>query len=143
MEFLAGLKRTDYCGNFRLSDAGKEVTVFGWVQRQRNLGSLIFIDLRDRTGLIQLAFDENTDKAVFEKAASAKSEYVLAAVGVVRERSAKNTELPTGEIEIDVKELRILNKSETPPFEIINNCPSGSASTYKDRVSIADLYWYA
>ena len=67
MEFIAGLKRTDYCGNFRLSDAGKEVTVFGWVQRQRNLGSLIFIDLRDRTGLIQLAFDvtdESTAKII-------------------------------------------------------------------------------
>ena len=133
MEFIAGLKRTDYCGNFRLSDAGKEVTVFGWVQRQRNLGSLIFIDLRDRTGLIQLAFDENTDKAVFEKAASAKSEYVLAAVGTVRERSAKNTEIPTGEIEIDVKELRILNKSETPPFEIINNCPTNEINRLKYR----------
>ena len=86
MEFLAGLKRTDYCGNFRAADIGKEITVFGWVQRARNLGGLIFIDLRDRTGILQLAFDENTDKEVFEKAAAARSEYVLAAVGTVRER---------------------------------------------------------
>ena len=111
MDFLQGLKRTDYCGDLRLTDAGKKVTLCGWVQRQRDLGALIFIDLRDRTGIIQLAFDENTDKAVFEKASSAKSEYVLAVVGTVKERSAKNADIPTGEIEIDVEELRILAKS--------------------------------
>ena len=133
MDFLHGLKRTNYCGDLRLSDAGKKVTLCGWVQRQRDLGSLIFIDLRDRTGIIQLAFDENTDKAIFEKAASARSEYVLAVVGNVRERSAKNTEIPTGEIEIEVEELRILAKSETPPFEIIENCPTAEINRLKYR----------
>ena len=133
MEFLTGLKRTDYCGNFRLSDAGKEVTVFGWVQRARNLGSLIFIDLRDRTGIIQLAFDENTAKDVFEKAELAKSEYVLAAVGTVRERSAKSDKIPTGEIEIFVTELRILSKSETTPFEIIPDCQTAENTRLKYR----------
>ncbi|MBR5233033.1 MAG: aspartate--tRNA ligase [Clostridia bacterium] len=133
MDFLQGLKRTDYCGDLRLADAGKKVTLCGWVQRQRDLGALIFIDLRDRTGIVQLAFDENTDKAVFEKAASAKSEYVLAVVGTVRERSAKNTEIPTGEIEIDVEELRLLAKSETPPFEIIENCPTSEIHRLKYR----------
>ena len=133
MDFLQGLKRTDYCGDLRLTDAGKKVTLCGWVQRQRDLGALIFIDLRDRTGIIQLAFDENTDKAVFEKASSAKSEYVLAVVGTVKERSAKNTEIPTGEIEIDVEELRILAKSETPPFEIIENCPTSEIHRLKYR----------
>ena len=133
MDFLQGLKRTDYCGDLRLTDAGRKVTLCGWVQRQRDLGALIFIDLRDRTGIVQLAFDENTDKAVFEKAASAKSEYVLAVVGTVRERSAKNTEIPTGEIEIDVEELRLLAKSETPPFEIIENCPTSEIHRLKYR----------
>ena len=133
MEFLTGLKRTDYCGNFRISDAGKEVTVFGWVQRSRNLGSLIFIDLRDRTGIIQLAFDETSAKEVFEKAAQAKSEYVLAAVGTVRERSAKSDKIPTGEIEVFVTELRILSKSETTPFEIIPDCPTAETARLKHR----------
>ena len=133
MDFLQGLKRTDYCGDLRLTDAGKKVTLCGWVQRQRDLGALIFIDLRDRTGIIQLAFDENTDKAVFEKASSAKSEYVLAVVGTVKERSAKNADIPTGEIEIDVEELRILAKSETPPFEIIENCPTAEINRLKYR----------
>ncbi len=133
MDFLQDLKRTHYCGDLRLSDAGKKVVLCGWVQRQRDLGSLIFIDLRDRTGIIQLAFDENTDKAVFEKAASAKSEYVLAAVGTVKERSAKNKDIPTGEIEIDVEELRLLAKSETPPFEIVENCPTAEINRLKYR----------
>ena len=133
MEFMTGLKRTDYCGDLRIADAGRKVTLCGWVQRQRDLGSLIFIDLRDRTGIIQLAFDENTDKAVFEKAFSARSEYVLAAVGTVRERSAKNTDIPTGEIEIQVEELRVLAKSETPPFEIVENCPTAETTRLKYR----------
>lgn len=74
METLEGLKRTDYCGTLTAKDVGRTVTLCGWVQRQRDLGSLIFIDLRDRTGIVQLAFDENTDKAVFDKAFSARSE---------------------------------------------------------------------
>jgi aspartyl-tRNA synthetase len=120
-EFMTGLKRTNYCGELRASDIGKTVTLCGWAQRQRDLGQLIFIDLRDRTGIVQLAFDDSTDRSVFDKAFSVRSEYVLAVVGKVRERSAKNTEIPTGEIEIEVTELRILAKSETPPFEVIEN----------------------
>ena len=133
MDFMTGLKRTHYCGDLRLSDAGKTVTVAGWVQRQRDLGALIFIDLRDREGIVQLAFDESTAKEVFEKASAARSEYVLMAKGNVRERSAKNTEIPTGEIEIEVTELRILNKSETPPFEIIENCQTSELTRLKYR----------
>ena len=133
MDFMTGLKRTHYCGDLRLSDAGKTVTVAGWVQRQRDLGALIFIDLRDREGIVQLAFDESTAKDVFEKAASARSEYVLMAQGVVRERSSKNTEIPTGEIEIEVKELRLLAKSETPPFEIIEDCQTSELTRLKYR----------
>ncbi len=130
---MTGLKRTHYCGDLRLSDAGKTVTVAGWVQRQRDLGALIFIDLRDREGVVQLAFDESTAKDIFEKAASARSEYVLMAQGVVRERSAKNTEIPTGEIEIEVKDLRLLAKSETPPFEIIEDCQTAELTRLKYR----------
>ncbi|MCY1713705.1 aspartate--tRNA ligase [Caproiciproducens galactitolivorans] len=118
-EFMTGIKRTNYCGELRASDIGKTVTVCGWVQRQRDLGQLIFIDLRDRTGILQLAFNDATDRAVFDKAFSARSEYVLAATGVVRERSSKNAEIPTGDIEIEVADLRVLAKSETPPFEIV------------------------
>ncbi len=133
MDFMTGLKRTHYCGDLRLSDAGKTVTVAGWVQRQRDLGALIFIDLRDREGVVQLAFDESTAKDIFEKAASARSEYVLMAQGIVRERSAKNTEIPTGEIEIEVKDLRLLAKSETPPFEIIEDCQTAELTRLKYR----------
>ena len=132
-EFMTGLKRTNYCGELRASDIGKEVVLCGWVQRQRDLGQLIFIDLRDRTGIIQLAFDDTTDRTVFDKAFSVRSEYVLAARGVVRERSAKSNKIPTGDIEIEVKELRILSESETTPFEIIDNCPTAELTRLKYR----------
>ncbi|MBE6764133.1 MAG: aspartate--tRNA ligase [Ruminococcaceae bacterium] len=122
METIKGLSRTHYCGELRAADAGNTVTLFGWVQRQRDLGQLIFVDLRDRTGLVQLAFDETVARDVFEKASTVRSEFVLAAVGTVRERTSKNPELPTGDIEIAVTELRILNKAATPPFEIVENC---------------------
>lgn len=133
MDFMTGLKRTDYCGDLRIGDVGREVVVAGWVQRQRDLGALIFIDLRDRTGIVQLAFGENTDKKIFDKAFSARSEFVLMAKGVVRERSSKNTEIPTGEIEVDVTDLRILGKSETPPFEIVENCQTSELTRLKYR----------
>ena len=120
-EFMTGLKRTHYCGELRSTDIGKEVVVCGWVQRQRDLGQLIFIDLRDRTGIVQLAFDEGTDRAIFEKAFAARAEFVLLARGTVRERTSKNPELPTGDIELEVVELRVLAKSETPPFEIVED----------------------
>ena len=132
-EFLTGMKRTCYCGSLRAENIGEEVVVCGWTQRQRDLGQLIFIDLRDRTGIVQLAFDDNTDRAVFEKASSVRSEYVLGVRGVVRERSAKNKEIPTGDIEIEVKELRILSESETTPFEIIDNCPTAELTRLKYR----------
>ncbi len=122
METIKGLSRSHYCGELRAADAGKTVTLFGWVQRQRDLGQLIFVDLRDRTGIVQLAFDETVDRDVFEKASSVRSEFVLAAVGTVRERTSKNPELATGDIEIAVTELRVLNKAVTPPFEIVENC---------------------
>ncbi|MCH5320217.1 MAG: aspartate--tRNA ligase [Eubacterium sp.] len=132
-ESIKGLKRTNYCGELRLSDAGKEVTLFGWCQRQRDLGNLIFIDLRDRTGIIQLSFNDTTDRDVFAKAQSVRSEYVVAAVGTVCERESKNKEIPTGEIEISVKEFRIISKAQTPPFEIVNSEKVGDETTLKYR----------
>ena len=109
-EFLGNARRSHYCGDLRKENEGQTVTVCGWVQRQRDLGQLIFIDLRDRTGIVQLAFDDNTDREVFDKAFQARSEYVLAVTGVVRVRSAINKDIPTGEIEIFVTDLRILGK---------------------------------
>lgn len=133
MESITGLKRTNYCGEFRIDHVGQKTVVFGWAQRQRDLGQLIFIDLRDRTGIVQLAFDDETDKTVFEKAFSVRSEFVLAAVGTVRERSSKNKEIPTGDVEICVEELRILNRSETPPFEILDETTAKEDSRLKHR----------
>ena len=133
METIKGLKRTNYCGELRLSDAGKEVTLFGWCQRQRDLGNLIFIDLRDRTGIIQLSFNDTTDREVFAKAQSVRSEFVVACVGTVCERESKNKDIPTGEIEIAVKEFRIISKAQTPPFEIANSEKVGDETTLKYR----------
>ncbi len=133
MDTMNGLKRTDYCGTLNADFVGKEVTVAGWVQRRRDLGALIFIDLRDRTGIVQLAFDDNTDKEVFDKAFTVRSEYVLMAKGVVRERSSKNKDIPTGDVEIEVKDLRVLGVSETPPFEIVENCQTSEVTRLKYR----------
>ncbi len=132
-EFMTGMKRTHYCGDLRIEDVGKEVTLFGWVAKQRDLGQLIFIDLRDRTGITQLSFDDSTEKAVFEKAAQCRSEYVLGVKGTVMERSAKSNKIATGDIEVKVTELRILGESETPPFEIVDNCKTGEATRLQYR----------
>lgn len=121
LDTLSGMKRTDYCGHLTTADVGREVVVCGWTARQRDLGQLIFIDLRDRSGIVQLAFDDTTDRAIFEKAFSVRSEYVLMAQGMVRKRSSVNPDLPTGEIEIEVKELKVLGRAETPPFEILDD----------------------
>lgn len=122
MESMSGLKRTKYCGMFRASDIGEKAVVFGWVQRMRNLGGLIFIDLRDRTGVVQCTFDEAINKELFDKAFTVRSEYVLAVAGVVRSRGSDiNRDKPTGEVEILASELRILSKAETPPFEIVED----------------------
>lgn len=118
---MQGLKRTHYCGEVTEAAVGSEVVVSGWVQRARNLGNLIFIDLRDRSGVVQLAFGDKTDRAIFEKAAGVRGEYVLMAKGVLRRRESVNKEIKTGEVEIEVTDLRVLAKSETPPFEIVDN----------------------
>ena len=119
MDTMKGLKRTCYCGE--VEGVGSSVTVGGYVQKIRDMGTLIFIDLRDRTGIVQLAFDETTDRAIFEKAQSCRGEFVLLAKGVVRERESKNDAMKTGSVEVFVDDLRILAKAQTPPFEITEN----------------------
>ncbi len=119
MDTMKGLKRTNYCGETQ--GVGTTVVVGGYVQKIRDIGNLIFIDLRDRTGIVQLAFDDNTDREVFEKAKSCRSEFAIMAKGVVRERESINKEIKTGNIEIFVDDLRILAKAQTPPFEIVND----------------------
>lgn len=118
MESLNGLKRTHHCGQLRLEDVGKTVTLMGWAQKVRDLGSLAFIDLRDRTGITQLTFNAETDEALYEKAKAMHQEYVLAAVGEVVERSSKNPDLPTGDIEVICSELHLLDVAKTPPIYI-------------------------
>lgn len=132
-ETMGTLKRSHYCGDFTVADVGKEVVVCGWVQRQRDLGHLIFIDLRDRTGIVQLAFSDETDKEIFKKAFMVRAEFVLAAKGMVRERSSKNFQIKTGEIEIDVTELRVMSVAETPPFEIVENSNANEELRLKYR----------
>ncbi len=117
-ESMQGLHRSHRCTEVSNKNIGESVTVMGWVQKRRNLGSLIFIDLRDRTGILQLVFDEN-DGEVFEKAKELRSEFVIAAEGKVRKRDgAVNEELATGDIEVTVDTLKILSESETPPFPV-------------------------
>ncbi len=133
MENINGLKRTAYCGTLHTLDVGSPVVLFGWAQRQRDLGNLIFIDLRDRTGIVQLAFDDNTDPEIFEKAKSVRSEDVLAVRGYIRRRESVNNDIPTGQIEVIVIELRILSRAQTPPFEITKEDEVGDETTLKYR----------
>ena len=132
-ESIKGLKRTAYCAEFDMKNVGEEITVFGWVQRQRDLGNLIFIDLRDRSGIIQLSFNDNTDREIFEKAKSARTEWVVAAKGVVAERESKNKEIPTGDIEVMVNDFRIVSRAQTPPFEVEKAFEVGDDTTLKYR----------
>lgn len=121
-ESMKGMKRTHRCTELSKADVGKMVTVMGWVAKYRNKGGLIFIDLRDRSGILQLVYEEqDCGSEVFEKAAKLRNEYVVAATGVVTERTAVNENIPTGYIEIRVKETRILSEAETTPFEIVSD----------------------
>ena len=125
--------RTTYCSEPRVGDVGQELSVSGWVQRRRDLGQLLFVDVRDRSGMLQLAFDENTNADVFELAQTLRSEFVVSATGVLRERSSKNPDLPTGDVELEVTSLNVLAKSETPPFEIEENSDVNDALRLKYR----------
>ena len=122
-ESMQGLRRSHRCTEVSAENIGETVTIMGWVQKRRNLGSLIFIDLRDRSGLLQIVFDETiAGTEAFEKAGTLRSEYVIAVTGTVNRRSAAvNENLKTGEIEIAAQKLRILSESDTPPFPIEEN----------------------
>ncbi len=118
METMGSLRRTHYCGGLRLTDAGTEIVVAGSIAKCRDKGGIVFADLRDTTGILQLVFDDSSDKDVFEKASGLRSEYVVIAKGTLRERAAKTDKIPTGDIELFVTELRVLSGAETTPFEI-------------------------
>ena len=118
METLGSLRRTNYCGEVSLAMAGQEMTVCGSIARARDKGGIIFADLRDTTGILQLVFDEDTPKDVFAKAESLKSEYVVICRGKLRERAAKTDKISTGDVELYVTELRILSEAQTTPFEL-------------------------
>ncbi len=117
-ENMGNLRRTMMCGELRTEHDGKEVVLMGWVQRERNLGSLIFIDLRDTTGISQIVFDNTVSKEIFNKAEKIRAEFVLAVKGTVRIRQSINKEIPTGDVEVLVNELIILDEAETPPIYI-------------------------
>ena len=118
METMGNLRRTHYCGGLRAENAGTRMTVAGSIAKCRDKGGVIFADLRDTTGILQLIFDDSTDRDVFEKASGLKSEYVVIAAGTLREREAKTDKLPTGDVELFVTELRVLSGAETTPFEV-------------------------
>ncbi len=125
--------RTNTCGELSMTNAGQEVIICGWVQKSRDLGGMTFVDLRDRYGITQLVFNMETNKELCEKARKLGREFVIQAKGKVRERSNKNLKMPTGEIEIEVGELNILNKSEIPPFTIEDETDGGEELRMKYR----------
>lgn len=135
MENIKDFKRTDMCGELTAADDGKDVVLMGWVQRRRDLGALIFVTLRDRTGIIQIVFNSDTDPELHDKALGVRSEYVLAVKGTLKRRSpdAVNKNMPTGEVEVIASELRILGKSETPPFHIEENSDANEVLRLKHR----------
>ena len=120
METMAGMRRSCGCGKVTENDCGKELTLAGWVNTRRDHGGLIFIDLRDRSGIVQLVLSPQYGEEAFHKAEGVRSEYVLAVKGKVRERSADtvNPKMKTGKVEVVVSELRVLNKAKTPPFYV-------------------------
>lgn len=135
MENISGMKRTHRCAELTAADKGREVVLMGWVQRRRDLGALVFVTLRDRSGIIQVVFNSETDPQLHEKALQLRSEYVIAVRGTLQLRSpeAVNKNMPTGEIEVIATELRILNKSDTPPFHIAEETSANEVIRLKYR----------
>jgi len=135
VDLLGNLKRTNYCGGLRKEDTNREVTLLGWVQRRRDLGGLIFVELRDREGIVQVVFNPEVSPETHEKAQSLRSEYAVGIKGkvVVRPEGTANLKLETGEIEVIAKELRILNVSKTPPFPIEDDAEIAEETRLKYR----------
>lgn len=132
-ESLNGLKRTIMCGEVREGNISEKITVMGWVQRKRNLGSLVFVDLRDRTGILQVVFGEEINKEAFEKADLVKSEYCIAVTGEVIKRESPNNNIPTGLVELKGENIKILSESETPPIYIKENLDASENIRLKYR----------
>lgn len=132
-ETMGNMRRTTMCGALRREQIGEKVTVMGWVQKRRNLGSLVFVDLRDRCGICQIVFDAEVDAEAFGKADALRNEFVIAVTGEVKLRESINPNLPTGEIEIFAKELRILSESEIPPIHIQDEDNAGENLRLKYR----------
>ena len=137
-ESMSGLKRTCRCAELSTENVGQTVTVMGWVQKSRNKGGIVFVDLRDRSGIIQLIFEENQVGAEgFAKAAKLRSEFVVAVTGEVTRRSgAVNENLKTGEIEVVANDIRILSESDTPPFPVEENSKTRDEVRLKYRYQI-------
>ncbi|MBQ8153043.1 MAG: aspartate--tRNA ligase, partial [Prevotella sp.] len=125
--------RTNTCGELRLTDTGKVVTLAGWVQKTRKMGGMTFVDLRDRYGITQLVFDESKDAALCEQANRLGREWCIQVKGTVNERQSKNKNIPTGDIEIIAQELNVLSESLTPPFTIEDNTDGGDDIRMKYR----------
>lgn len=134
VDFLNGLERTHKCGQLRAADIDKQVTVMGFVAKYRNLGNLLFIDLRDIGGVVQVAFDDQVDKAIFDKATTIRNEYVIAVTGKVRSRGSNiNKNMPTGEVEILAHDLKILSEADVTPFVITEDIKVGEQLRLKYR----------
>ena len=118
LDFLGSLKRTHYCGALRAGDAGRDATIMGWVHRRRDLGNLLFLDVRDRTGIVQVVFNKETQPEAHAKAEQVRSEFVVAVEGKVLQRGKANPEIATGEVELAASKLHILNTAKTPPFPV-------------------------
>src|SRR6202795_4009034 len=133
LDFLGNLKRTHYCGDLRAKDAGRDVIVMGWVARRRDLGNLLFLDVRDRFGIVQVVFNKETHPEAHAKAEQARSEFVVAIEGKVIQRQKSNPELATGEVEIVASRLHILNTAKTPPFQIEDDITAAEETRLRYR----------
>ena len=136
-EALNGVKRTLYCGELREQHIGQRVTIMGWVQKQRNKGSLIFLDIRDRKGVVQAVLSQDqAAEETFEKASRIRSEYVVAVTGIVKARDGGvNEKLATGGVEVEVQEIKILSQAKTPPFQILDEVEARDELRFKIPLS--------
>ena len=133
LDFLGNLKRTHYCGELRAKDEGRAVTIMGWVAKRRDLGNLLFLDIRDRSGLVQVVFNKETQPTAHAKAEQARSEFVVAIEGKIIKRQKSNPELATGEVELIAEKLHILNNAKTPPFQVEDDTTAAEETRLRYR----------